>query len=69
MPSPEPGTDIHDFGAQDRPLCPRCKMPMRVMSRERDADVSKEYEKQTLVCAACGHLQSRTVNAHGDLHR
>jgi hypothetical protein len=54
-------TDVLGFGADDRPVCPRCKSGMRVSQRNPHHIHGDEYEHQTLTCGQCGHSETRSA--------
>ena len=57
---------LRSFGADDKPVCPKCNNPTSLTRRSPDADYGLRYEHQTFACHACGQLTERIVDEHGN---
>ena len=55
------------FGANDTPVCPRCKTSMNLTRRAPHMVYGIEFESQTFVCRLCRNEFVRTADALGEV--
>jgi hypothetical protein len=53
------------FGSADRPECPQCSAPMKIVGRESHPDLGESYELQTFECTSCHHVMTRNADKDG----
>jgi hypothetical protein len=53
------------FGADHRPACPECSLPMHVSRRSPHPDHGRSYEIQILTCLACKSEITRGADKDG----
>jgi transposase-like protein len=60
--------EARSFGADDRPVCPKCGKQMHLIRRGPHPEQGEKYEVQLFLCASCNHEESRSTDKAGDAY-